>query len=172
MKIFLTGEIQVGKSTVIARTLSLLNIAFAGFRTYFSADRTRPDRLLYMNSPSAPFRYSEENVVARFSSGVPHVLTERFDTLGVDLIRAARMNARLIVMDECGTMEKEALVFQRELLETLDGTLPVLGVIKLSSQGSWTDKISRHPQVHLLTVTEQNRDALPRIIAGQLASSL
>ena len=52
--IFLTGDIRIGKSTVIRKALLLLKPPdyagkpfFGGFRTYFGPDRTDPDRFLY-----------------------------------------------------------------------------------------------------------------------------
>jgi nucleoside-triphosphatase len=42
--IFLTGEIQIGKSTVIKKTLTLLKLEYGGFCTYFGSDRPSPCR--------------------------------------------------------------------------------------------------------------------------------
>lgn len=165
MKIFLTGEIQVGKSTVITKTLSLLKVTPGGFKTYYGPDRGSPDRFLYLNSAAEPQVYSKEKAVVRFTQGnPPEVLTEKFDTLGAELIRTARINSKLILMDECGSLEREAFFFQKEILDTLDSDLPVLGVIKLISRG-WTDRIRNHSEVTLLTVTAENRDNLPLMIA-------
>lgn len=172
MKIFLTGEIQVGKSTIIAKTLKLLQITPGGFRTYFGLDRGSPDRLLYMNSAAELPIYKKKNAVVKFAKGKPPlVLTEKFDVFGGELIRQARANSKLILMDECGNFERDALAFQKEILDSLDSNIPVLGVIKLDSHG-WTDKIRIHPKVKLLTITKENRDALPQILAAQLAHTV
>ncbi len=172
MHIFLTGEIQVGKSTVIAKTLSLLKITIGGFKTYFGPDRDAPDRMLYMNSFAKPKIFREENAVARFAGGRPtQVFTQKFDICGVELIRSARTSSGLILMDECGGLERDALVFHQEVIDTLNGSTPVLGVVKLASKG-WTDRIRNHPKVELRTVTPENRDLLPQILAQQLAQRL
>ena len=170
MHIFLTGEVQVGKSTVIAKTLSLLKISFGGFKTYFGSDRESPDKLLYMNYAPEPKVFREENAVARFFKGKPpQVLTRKFNTYGVELIRSARADSNLILMDECGSLEREALIFQKEVIDTLNGDLPVFGVVKLVSNG-WTDRIRNHRKVKLITVTQGNCDVLPAILAHQLAA--
>ena len=174
MKIFLTGEIQVGKSTVIHKVLSLLNIVPGGFKTNFApnVDRSSWNESLYINSPSTPPQYLPENTVAEFSTGRPQPCTEKFDTLGVDLIRSARKGSRLILMDECGFLEHKAVLFQQEILKALDDDLPILGVIRLMKQGQgWTEQIINHPQVSLYTVTRENRDELPQIIAAQLETT-
>ncbi len=169
MHIFLTGEIQIGKSTVIAKTLSLLKITPGGFKTYFGPDRGLPDKLLYMNSASEPNVFREENAVARFfENKPPQSLTRKFDTYGVELIKSARTGSTLILLDECGSLERDAFVFQKEVIDILDGNTPVFGVVKLASEG-WTDRIRNHPKVKLITVTEENRDVLPQILAHQLA---
>ena len=172
MHIFLTGEIQVGKSTVIARTLAGLNITQGGFKTYFGPDRGSVDRLLYMNSAQEPDVFKVENSVVCFRKDyLPQVYTEKFDTCGVELIRSARANANLILMDECGSFESSAFQFQKEIIETLDGNQLVFGVVKLASRG-WTDIIRNHTKVKLITVTRENRDALPKLFARYFNSRL
>ncbi|SHI19244.1 nucleoside-triphosphatase [Sporobacter termitidis DSM 10068] len=170
--VFLTGEIQIGKSTVIQKALSLLNVDYGGFRTYFSADRARPDRRLYIGRAGLPLPYGEENTVARFSKALPpQPFPERFDTLGTQYIAEAAESARLIVMDECGNLEDGAPRFQRAVFTALEGAVPVLGVLKLSSAG-WVDEIRRHQSVALISVDAQNRDALPRLVADSLRPSV
>ncbi len=172
MHIFLTGNIQVGKSTVILKTLSMLGIIPGGFRTYFGPDRKSPNRGLYINSASDAQLYREENVVAKFTeNNPPQVFVDKFDTLGVELIRSARTTANFIVMDECGNLEKNALLFQRELLDALNGIIPILGVIKLSGNG-WVDKIRNHPNVSVITVSEKNRDTLPSMLTRQFFKNI
>ena len=167
MHIFLTGEIQVGKSTVIAKTLSILKITPEGFKTYYGPDRESPNRLLYMNSARKPKSFREEDAVVRFFEGKPPQPLTKFDIDGVELIRSARSSSKLILMDECGSLERDALAFQKEVIDTLGGDTPVFGVIKLASKG-WTDRIRNHPKVNLITFTKENRDVLPPIIAKQL----
>jgi len=168
MKLFLTGEIQVGKSTVIARTLTLLNRSYGGFKTYFGPDRGCEDRLLYMNSAADSNVFTENYGIVRFRKDCcPQVLTDKFDTDGVELIRSARVESDLIIMDECGNFERHALQFQKEILETLDGDKPVLGVIKLASTG-FTDILRNHPKVKLIMVTRENRDELPPMLVHDL----
>ncbi|WP_088189340.1 nucleoside-triphosphatase [Desulfosporosinus sp. FKA] len=174
MHIFLTGDIQIGKSTVINKTLNLLKITPQGFRTYFGPDRAMEDRLLYLNSAALPQVCCEEKAIVRFGAGrPPEVLSERFDGYGAQLIRSVRADSdsALILMDECGSLESGALVFQQEILAALAGTKPILGVIKLASTG-WTDQIREHAKVTLLTVTRENRDRLPQLLADLLSGVL
>lgn len=170
MHIFLTGEIQVGKSTVIARTLSLLNITPGGYKTYFGPDRGAKSRLLYINAADKPPAYHEGNAIARMVRGEkPVILLEKFDVYGAGLLQSSMANARLILMDECGNLEQSAHIFQREIFRCLDGDIPVFGVVKQDSYG-WTDGIRNHPKVCLYTVTTENRDSLPSLLTEQFAN--
>ena len=172
MHLFLTGEIQVGKTTIITKTVELLQMTPGGFKTYFGPDRKLPDRLLYMNSAAEPKVFRAEYAVARFfKAGPPKIFTERFSSYGVDLIRSGRRSSNLIIMDECGSLERDALAFQQAVIEALEGKPPILGVVKLASKG-WTDQIRNHPKVQLITVTKENRNALPLILADRIASEL
>ncbi|WP_303870899.1 nucleoside-triphosphatase [Acetobacterium wieringae] len=161
MHVFLTGPIQIGKSTIIKRTLGQLNRTYGGFKTYFGPDRSSDDRLLYLNEAAEPKFFTTDHGIAVFKKDcLPQVDDARFNTDGVTLIQQAKANAAMIVMDECGNLERNALTFQREILNTLDGDTPVLGVIKYDSNG-WTDMIRCHKKVKLITVTSQNRNELP-----------
>jgi len=171
MHIFLTGEVQVGKTTVIAKALAQLNIRHGGFKTYFGPNRGSINKLLYMNAAQEPPVFSAENSIACFREGfMPEVFTEKFNTIGVALIRSARANSQLIIMDECGSFEGDAFEFQKEIIKTLDSKKPVFGVIKLASRG-WTDHLRNHNNVRLITVTRENRDDLAKICARYLDDS-
>ncbi len=156
---FLTGEIQIGKSTVIRKTLADLNVNYGGFRTCFSHDRLAADRGLYISRAETEPLYDEAHRVARFCPGeqAPQVFTECFDTLGAEYILHAANGAPLLVMDELGDMERDAGRFQAAVLAALEGKTPILGVIKLSAVG-WVNQIREHPNVELLTVNADNRD--------------
>ena len=165
MHIFLTGEIQIGKSTVLQKTLELLKLPHGGFQTYFGPDRYEAEHCLYINDAAREKTFGTENVVAKFHQGCPpEIYTERFDTLGAGYIMEASHQNGLLVFDECGGLERRALSFQKCVLDALDGQMPVLGVVKLSARG-WVDGIRYHPKVQLITVDEQNRDGLPDEIA-------
>ena len=67
----------------------------------------------------------------------------------------------------CGRLERDALDFQRAILEKLEGDTPVLGVVREGFPG-WTKAVAAHPNVVLVAVTEDNRDALPELIRARL----
>lgn len=169
MNIFLTGEVQIGKTTVIENALKLLNKDYGGFRTYFGPDRANPNRLLYMNSVVEPLNYSDDFAIVKISEfSKPQVIEDRFNTFGVELISNAIENKELIVMDECGRFERQSLEFQNQVINALDDEIPVLGVIKLDNNG-WLDKIKAHPNVDIIYVNKENRNLLPAVLAERIS---
>ena len=54
MHLFLTGSVQIGKTTALNKTLELLKVIPGGFRSYFGEDRKSPCRYLYMSSAAEP----------------------------------------------------------------------------------------------------------------------
>ena len=82
----------------------------------------------------------------------------RFDDLGCAAL-ADTAGCGLLVMDELGPHEAEAVRFQAAVFRALEGDIPILGVLQ-QAESEFLHRIARHPQVTVLTVTEENRDAL------------
>lgn len=160
MHVFLTGDIQCGKSYAIGCALSRLQRPVFGFKTLFT-DRYNDNKALYMLPADNTAAPSPAQAVAQFVDGRPRPLTERFNEIGTELLKEAQLHPEgIILMDECSRFERDALVFQQEILRCLDGDIPVLGVVRLTAEG-WVDQIRNHPKVKLITVTLDNRDSIP-----------
>lgn len=165
MHLFLTGAVGCGKSTVIDKVLARQPLPVGGFRTGFGSDRGEVERALYLwSAASQPLR-DEEHVVARFDSRGAAPRPARFDALGVAALNCPW--AGLIVMDECGRLEREALRFQAVILAKLNGVVPVLGVVRQGFPG-WTRAIVEHPDVEIIEVTAQNREELVPYVSGRI----
>lgn len=168
MHIFLTGEIQVGKSTAIKKVINKLEVMPGGFLTYFGPGRTSGERTLYMCGAWETKRVDQEYAVAVFHDHSPVADTGKFDAYGTKLLRESRLWATLILMDECGRLEAHAEEFQKEVLDCLEGSVPILGVIKKNKPPVWTDRIRQHPSVMIFEVDHNNRDMLPEKILDYL----
>ena len=169
MHVFLTGEVQIGKSTAINRALDVLSMNTGGFRTIF-LNRSDVNRTLHiLDAGRADDVANSENAIAEFDKNAPRVFIELFETLGVEYIRRAISSAQLIIMDECGTLETDAAKFKQTILESLEGAKPILGVIK-AKESAWLDQLKQHPNVRLITVTLENRDNVPAEIVKVLSS--
>ena len=70
-------------------------------------------------------------------------------------------DTELIIMDEIGVMEEKAGLFCEAVLHTLDGSIPVIGVLREeSSDPPIIHSIKNHPDVTIIEVTKENRDEL------------
>jgi nucleoside-triphosphatase len=156
MHVFLTGEIQIGKSTALRRFLARTGVAADGFLTVF--DSREASRELFIS----PFDAGEKYRVARINSGGVTVYGEVFDTRGAALLNSAGRR-QMIVMDELGSMEENSPVFKAAVLRRLDGDFPVAGVVKLRAS-PFLDAVRAHPNVKMITVTPENRDAGPAML--------
>lgn len=164
MHIFLTGEIQIGKSTAIRETVRRLGIQPGGFLTEFEGRREEWPKMLYIKSLDGNRRALAAKIC---ENEKPHVYTDAFDGLGVELMKEAK-GFPLIVMDECGRFEQRSKPFQQQVLSLLDGQVPVLGVVRKLPYASWLDAIKAHPGVQLIEVTECSRDGLSESLAEML----
>lgn len=167
--LFLTGESHAGKSTLIRRALAarpLLRVG--GFCTVVRegdiAGAVGGVYLLPGDAPDAPT--DERNRVGiRWRDRSPQGFADAFDHLGVACL--APQGRDILLMDELGRMERDAMLFQRAVMRALDGDVPVLGVVKMR-QAPFLDAVRAHPRVEVLSVTPQSRDALLAVVADWL----
>ncbi|MCK4546860.1 MAG: DUF2478 domain-containing protein [Candidatus Eisenbacteria sp.] len=163
-KIFLTGPVRIGKSTVIRRVLENLPFSVGGIRTQrVDVDPGRRRFVLIDCITGAEFEFAR-----RCPEGMD-VDTEVFEKAGVEAIRRAMDGADLVLLDELGRMELGARKFQRAVFEALDSGKPVLGVIKPESN-AFLDAVRSHPGVVVLQVSKENRDSLVDVVLGNLES--
>lgn len=168
MYLFLTGERGVGKSAALRRALALLDVTPGGFRTGFDPAR---ERLCLWPAWEAP-AWPEERTVARMADGAAVPDPAAFDRLGPAALAESRPWARVLLLDELGRLEAEATAFRTAVDAALDGPLPVLGVVKPDRAGTWLEALVRRPGGAVLTVTEENRDAVPGRLAVWLEQTL
>lgn len=156
--IFLTGDVQVGKSTAISKALELLHVTPGGFRTFgVNYQKDGSSDVVIFPAHSTP-----ENgyVVAHRASSGNSLFPEIFDEFGSVYLQQP---ADLILMDELGYMESAAKKFQQTVFETLDGTTPVLGVVR-NKETPFLNAVRARDDVLLLPVTKNNRGYIPEKI--------
>ena len=157
MHIFLTGEIQVGKSTLIKRFLETSGALADGYSTVWFPPGTRRSELhILPYGTAAEDNGGEKTRVAQFSGDSITVFDEVFNTVGAGLLKSAG-RCDYIVLDELGFMESRAEAFQQAVFELLGGEVPVIGVIKPRST-PFLDSIRAHPRTALYEVSPDNRD--------------
>lgn len=156
--IFLTGPIQVGKSTIIKSTLSGFQGTIRGFYTapFFPAN----GQLRFVMRAVHPEDDCEQEAwICQPGENKQYIaVTETFETIGVKLLqKALTEDTDLIIMDELGFFESTASRFQAMVKKCLASPIPVLGVLKQKST-SFLDEIRYRDDIILFSVSEQNRD--------------
>ena len=163
MHIFLTGDVQVGKSTIIKKTLAALQLqGVGGFRSISVPDLPDGAMSVYLipAGDEHPMMGDWNRVGIRKGCGRGiEKIPEAFERAGVQALVDAE-NMPLILMDEVGRMESAAARFSERILALLDGSAPILGVVQKIADTKLTNAIRTHPNVHVLTVTKENREEL------------
>jgi len=172
--IFLMGEVGIGKSAVISKTLALLPaVVCGGFRTVSAAPVTEGAMLdVFIEKVWEATPHDVANLAGtRWGDRRVTPYPAAFDTVGVSILAFPPADAALLLMDELGVMEDGAELFRQAVMAVLDGPLPVLGVIKPKHSG-FLDAVRAHPRSAVIDVTENNRDELPARLAGLLIEDI
>ena len=201
MHLFLSGSIQVGKSTIIRNYLSKSGLSADGFMTYWEYDGNG-GRCLYLAPYCVDIRFVAEKCLIkriaecrfspleepkrglspseepkrRFSPSEepkrrpsPSEETKRvFDTYGAEIL-AASGKRDVVVMDELGFLESDAIEFRQAVMRHISGHIPVLGVIKPVSN-EFLDEVRSSPRVEVCEVTVENRIEVSERLASRRTS--
>ena len=168
MPIFLSGPRNIGKSTVIRRTLAILlaqePLRLGGFFTWrVGAD----DPHIYLR-PAEIWREQEIYRLASYNAknGGLNCDVAVFEQTGVQLL-AQSAGADLLILDELGFLENKAPAFRQAVVTALCGATPVLGVMR-EGNIAWLREIKNDLQVTIYEVNEQNRNDLPPKLAAEV----
>lgn len=175
MHIFLTGDVQVGKSTIIKKTLAALQLqGVGGFRSVSVPDLPDGAMSVYLipAGDGHPMMGNWNRVGIRKGCGRGiEKIPEAFERAGVQALVDAE-NMPLILMDEVGRMESAAARFSARILELLNGDTPILGVVQKIADTKLTNAIRQHPNVRVLTVTKENREKLAEEVLRLVSKEL
>lgn len=166
--VLFTGEVGSGKSTALRRTLALIDVDACGIETYSPEPRGVKPKRLFLRA----YGSKDEGTLVCMIPGEDRAgVVSVFDTVAVELLEKARRDGDVIVIDEIGRLERDAHAYHSVLQACLDGTKPVLGVIR-RQQAVWADWIREREDVLLLEVTQENRDALPNEAAAMICNAI
>lgn len=147
--IFITGSIQIGKSTLINNFINDYGIRVSGYKTlpYFIGSvenrkgfyfHSLVDTDPYMNDVPISVQYRKEDCIR---------VQETFKTLGVHTLRRSiEDTSELIVLDELGRIERDISEFINEVHNVLNSKKMVVGVIKKCDE-KWLDDIKQREDV-------------------------
>ena len=118
--LFLTGRKGVGKSTLIRGLLAAESGPLGGFFT------VKYQGGVYLLPAAGEGAFTPENLLFYCGHGGD---PRRFDDLGCAAL-ADTAGCGLLVMDELGPHEAEAVRFQAAVFRALEGDIPILGVLQ------------------------------------------
>ncbi|MEG1524206.1 MAG: nucleoside-triphosphatase [Clostridia bacterium] len=163
--ILISGDIGVGKSTLIRQLLLESGKSCCGFLTKRLPADEHGESATYLHAASISEEdrfYTQENRIG--SCNNKHCTFQcpvAFDTYGVKLLSIKP--GCILLMDELGFMENDALIFQHAVLKLLDSDTPVLAAIK-NKRTPFLEAVRTHRNVQVYNLTIDNRDAIRRAL--------
>jgi len=152
--LFLTGKIGIGKSTVLKKVLSEIDLSIGGYvteRIYDGHYRKYIARSL--NNPK------EEYIIVKSDSRDDSKVwfPKAFEKGLVPILDESLKSKDIIVLDELGASEKDIDVFTSKIFELLDSNKIVFGVLK-DVDCKFLNDIKIRDDVTVIRITEENRD--------------
>ncbi|WP_411681363.1 nucleoside-triphosphatase [Clostridium thailandense] len=170
--IFLTGQIRIGKSTLLNHTLEKINGKIDGFRTlrYYEENELKG---FYMKGLCEQNQSKELAFIGHcLGENQLRAVSKTFDTYGVEILNnCLNKKVDLIVMDELGFLERNAKLFQNKVWEALDSNIPVFGVLK-QKDTSFLQSIRNRKDVELVLVTLENRNVMFETIMNKVRKAM
>ena len=158
--LFLTGDKQVGKSTLLRRLIEALHLDCSGFETQaFFLNCERRGFTLHGRVDMPPYR-NDCICCARIEEKRAVPVLPVFEENGVLILkRSLASPAPFLLMDELGRLEREASGFIAQVEACLDADKRVLGVLQ-KCNSAHVARLAQREDVTVLTVTPENRDEL------------
>jgi nucleoside-triphosphatase THEP1 len=157
--IFLTGEKQVGKSTLLMYLKSQIHVSYAGFETHpYETDGVRRGFVMHSLKPS-DYYFNDIPISVRIAQSASVPVVETFEKFGAHILREAKKTDGIVIMDELGKFEEEAHLFQSEVHACLNEARLVLGVLQKTDR-EFVRSVAKRNDVLVYEVTKENREAL------------
>jgi nucleoside-triphosphatase len=171
MRLFLTGNPGVGKTTVIRAVAKRLEeVTCAGF--YTEEKRQRGQRIgfrvITLDGDDATLASlgGQQPTVSKYS-----IQVEEFEKLVLPELDTATTAADLYIIDEIGKMELLSGPFRSRIIELLAQPTNVLATIAKRGNG-FIAQIKRRSDVEMIEVTRKNRDELPEELSRRIKIAL
>ncbi|MEN3027909.1 MAG: NTPase [Aquificaceae bacterium] len=163
MKIVLTGEPGIGKTTLIKRLVKVLGERAIGFWTEEVRDPRTKKRIGFkvVTTEGKGMLFASKTYTSRYLVGSYGVNLQNFESLALPVLQKALQEDRVVVVDEIGKMELFSKPF-KELVRRLirDPKKRMLLTIPIRDVDPLVAEVRRLPGAVLLEVTKENRNSL------------
>ncbi|MBS4194177.1 nucleoside-triphosphatase [Lederbergia citri] len=164
----LTAEPGTGKTTCIRKIINAIGIENCeGFYT----EEVRKDDV--RTGFVCVFLTGERTTLADIDSiselrlGRYGIELEDFGRLVIPTIEKALTTKKFLIIDEIGLMQLFSERFKETVNKVLNSDKIIIGTIFFNSHPE-VDKLKENPNVHLVSITKENRDTIPYEIADEL----
>lgn len=167
--ILLTGEPGCGKNTLIQRMLADLSLPAGGFYTQEVREGGTRKGFEIITLDGRRAILAHVNIRGPKKVDKYGVNLAALDGLAVISLQQAVNVHKIVIVDEIGPMELLSERFREVVMRTMQNDATVLGTI-VKRSNPFTDQIKSLPQVTLIEVHPDNRQALVSHVLGLLAN--
>ena len=165
--IFLTGAPSSGKTTVIKKVISRLQVPANGFFTEEEISGEQRVGFL-MNTLDGKKAYlAHQEIKSEFNIRRYGVSIQNIESIAVPSILPVGNN--VIILDEIGKMECFSNIFKKAAVQALYSSNIVIGTITLGGD-DFIQSIKSRDDIEITEVTLQNRDSLPDMILSKVTA--
>lgn len=163
--LLLTGDPQVGKTTIIKKALQEIHtkqIKIGGFYTNeIRENKTRVGFEVKTILSNKKDVLAHVNFNSSFKVGKYGVNKNAFEKVIIDEFNlCSNEKVDLIIIDEIGKMEMISDFFCEKVIEILNGSIPVLGVIKKKGNSTFLDNVHDIFTVNIVEINKFNREII------------
>ena len=159
MKVLICGDVQVGKSTLIRKLTSDLGRTPRGYITIrIPAPEGETSYVYLYDIENPPEKIEDAAVIKAIASDSVTDYPEVLDTMGVEYLNNIP-EGELVILDEIGTLETKAPLFQKAVMRILSGNYDVFASVKAQNT-DFLRAVRSHPDCELYIITPENRDEL------------
>jgi nucleoside-triphosphatase THEP1 len=151
-----TGPPGCGKSTLIEKIVRKSQRPKTGFFTREIREKGHRVGFSIETLQGKQGVLAHIDIDSRFKIGKYWVNIDDIDRIAVPYMTPDDED-QMVVIDEIGKMECSSTLFKETLVRVLESKNPILGSIALKG-GQFIEKVKKRKDVHLIRVTEKNRD--------------
>lgn len=159
---FLTGDICVGKTTIIKEVITTLKLSAGGFTVGREGQEGNFTKFYFVD----PHIFFYQGIMKKVKNGIFasrdngkkqwQVHLNAFNTTGVTMLNEGLNKKDILIIDEIGRFEEQAIIFQNKIFEILKTKKLILGVLK-KENNPLLNKLSNDPDIRKFEVTIDNR---------------
>lgn len=168
--IFMTGQMRVGKSTVIkkiTRKLLYKNLNIDGYYTIAVRDEKQIVGYSICDFDGKQVDFAHIDLKSNLKFDKYYIDPSIFEDVAVAIMERSLKNADILVLDEIGVIEKNSMHFRSKLLECLDSSLKIIGVYQ--NRAKWFERVlDSRSDCKIIQVDRENRDQIHNEILKEM----